>query len=141
MRPATSTSNYNVYYYAAAWLVAITATLGSLFYSEVRNFIPCNLCWYQRILMYPLAIILGLAMYYNEYSVKKYILALSFIGWFIALYHVLLQKIPAMKALEPCKQGIPCSMDYVNYLGFITIPIMSLTAFTLIILLVWRIKK
>ncbi|MFO1446124.1 disulfide bond formation protein B [Bacillus sp. Bva_UNVM-123] len=137
----TSTSNYNVYYYAAALVVAIAATLGSLYYSEVKNFVPCSLCWYQRIFMYPLPVILGIAVYYNEAVIKKYILSIAFIGWFIALYHVLLQKIPAMKAIEPCKQGIPCSVDYVNYLGFITIPMLSLTAFTLIIIFVWRVKK
>lgn len=137
----TSTSSYNVYYYAAALVVAITATLGSLFYSEVMNFVPCSMCWYQRIFMYPLTIILGIAVYYNEVNTKKYILAISIIGWLIAFYQVLLQKIPAMKALEPCKQGIPCSVDYVNYLGFITIPMLSLTAFTLIIIFVWRVKK
>ncbi len=136
-----STSNRNMYYYLAALIVSITATLGSLFYSEVMNFVPCSLCWYQRIFMYPLPIILGLAVYHNELAIKKYILSLASIGWLIALYQVLLQKIPAMKALEPCKQGIPCSVDYVNYFGFITIPMMSLAAFTLIILLVWRVKK
>ncbi len=136
-----SKSRYNVYYYAAAWVVAITATLGSLFYSEVMNFVPCSLCWYQRIFMYPLTIILGIAVYYNEVNIKKYILAVSIIGWLIALYHVLLQKIPAMKALEPCKQGIPCTVDYVNYFGFITIPMLSLTAFTLIIIFIWLVKE
>lgn len=138
---ANSNSSYNIYYYTAALIVSIAATVGSLFYSEVMNFVPCSLCWYQRIFMYPLPIILGIAVYYNEAVIKKYILSVAAIGWLIALYHVLLQKIPALKATEPCKQGIPCSVDYVNYLGFITIPMLSLTAFTLIILLVWRIKK
>lgn len=136
-----STSNHNIYYYTAALIVSIAATVGSLFYSEVMNFVPCSLCWYQRIFMYPLPIILGIAVFYNEAVIKKYILSVATIGWLIALYHVLLQKIPALKATEPCKQGIPCSVDYVNYLGFITIPMLSLTAFTLIILFVWRIKK
>lgn len=138
---ANSNSSSNIYYYTAALIVSIAATVGSLFYSEVMNFVPCSLCWYQRIFMYPLPIILGIAVYYNEAVIKKYILSVAAIGWLIALYHVLLQKIPALKATEPCKQGIPCSVDYVNYLGFITIPMLSLTAFTLIILLVWRIKK
>lgn len=136
-----SSSSSNIYYYTAALIVSIAATVGSLFYSEVMNFVPCSLCWYQRIFMYPLPIILGIAVYYNEAVIKKYILSVAAIGWLIALYHVLLQKVPALKATEPCKQGIPCSVDYVNYLGFITIPMLSLTAFTLIILLVWRIKK
>lgn len=138
---ANSNSSYNIYYYTAALIVSIAATVGSLFYSEVMNFVPCSLCWYQRIFMYPLPIILGIAVYFNEAVIKKYIFSVAAIGWLIAIYHVLLQKIPALKATEPCKQGIPCSVDYVNYLGFITIPMLSLTAFTLIILLVWRIKK
>jgi disulfide bond formation protein DsbB len=133
-------SKYNVYYYAAAWMVAIVATIGSLFYSEVMNYIPCSLCWYQRIFMYPLVIFLGLATFYNESIIKKYILSVSIPGGLIALYHVGLQKIPAMKKIEPCKQGVPCSTDYVDYLGFITIPVMSLTAFCLITILIFFVK-
>jgi disulfide bond formation protein DsbB len=139
MKPTTQ--DHNLYYFSGACLVAILATGGSLFYSEVMNFIPCTLCWYQRIFMYPLVIIIGIATYFSDVNIKKYVLSISIPGGLIALYHVLLQKIPAMKALEPCKQGIPCTFDYVDYLGFITIPIMSLTAFALITLLVWRVKK
>lgn len=138
---ANTTTGRNIYYYTAALIVSIAATVGSLYYSEIKNFVPCSLCWYQRIFMYPLPIILGIAVYYNEAVIKRYILSIAVVGWAISLYHVLLQKVPALKATEPCKQGIPCSVDYVNYLGFITIPMLSFTAFTLIILFVWRIKK
>ncbi|WP_212925780.1 disulfide oxidoreductase [Oceanobacillus sp. J11TS1] len=124
-----------------AWLVAVVATLGSLYFSEIRGFVPCELCWYQRILMYPLAVILGIATFQNELTVKKYVLPLSIIGWFISLYHYLLQNVPGFAEIKPCANGVPCSGQYIDLLGFITIPFLALTAFTLIILFMLLIKK
>ncbi|WP_413380983.1 disulfide oxidoreductase [Alkalihalobacillus sp. 1P02AB] len=115
-----------------AWLVSIIATLGSLYFSEVKQFIPCELCWYQRIFMYPLTFILGIAVYFNDFKVVRYILPLSVIGGCISLYHYLIQKIPSFGAISPCKDGVPCNMQYINWFGFITIPFLALTAFTLI---------
>ncbi|MFJ6414382.1 disulfide oxidoreductase [Terribacillus saccharophilus] len=118
-----------------AWLVSIVATLGSLYFSEIRGFTPCELCWYQRILMYPLAAILGIATYRNDRSVKSFVLPLSIIGWCVSLYHYLLQKVPAFAALETCTSGVPCSGSYVEWFGFITIPFLAFIAFSLITIL------
>ncbi|MFC0186981.1 disulfide oxidoreductase [Fictibacillus aquaticus] len=116
----------------AAWLAAIAATLGSLYFSEVKQFVPCNLCWYQRILMYPLAIWLGIAAYRNDRSITTYVLPVSVIGMLLSGYHYALQKVPAMKGFEICTSGIPCSGQYINYAGFITIPFLALVGFTVI---------
>ncbi|MCM3115021.1 disulfide oxidoreductase [Neobacillus sp. MER 74] len=115
-----------------AWIAAIIATLGSLYFSEVMHFIPCTLCWYQRIFMYPLAIILGAAVYRNDQGIYKYALPLSIIGLLIAGYHTLLQKIPYLQQFEMCTTGVPCSKDYINWLGFVTIPLLALIAFMVI---------
>ncbi|NRD76288.1 disulfide bond formation protein B [Bacillus sp. BRMEA1] len=115
-----------------AWIAAVIATLGSLYFSEVMHFIPCTLCWYQRIFMYPLAIILGIAFYKNDRDIYKYVLPLSIIGMFISGYHLLLQKIPYLQQFEMCTTGVPCSKDYINWLGFITIPMLAFIAFTII---------
>lgn len=115
-----------------SWLSALIATMGSLYFSEVLHFIPCTLCWFQRIFMYPLTIILGIAFYRNDREIYKYILPLSIIGMIISGYHTLLQKLPSLQQFEMCSYGVPCSKDYLNWLGFITIPMMAFTAFTII---------
>ncbi|MGP4108918.1 disulfide oxidoreductase [Virgibacillus sp. L01] len=115
-----------------AWLVSVVATLGSLYFSEIRGFVPCELCWYQRILMYPLALILGIGTFQNDLTVKKYVLPLSIIGWFISLFHYLEQKVPGFAKIKPCADGVPCSAEYTNWFGFATIPLLALTAFMLI---------
>ena len=127
-----------------AWLAAIIATLGSLYFSEVMHFIPCTLCWYQRIFMYPLAIILGVAVYRNDQGIYKYALPLSIIGLLIAGYHTLLQKIPYLQQFEMCTSGVPCSKDYINWLGFVTIPLLAFLAFSIItfcLIIISRDKK
>ncbi|WP_186579136.1 disulfide oxidoreductase [Aquibacillus kalidii] len=115
-----------------AWIISIIATLGSLYFSEVKQFIPCELCWFQRIFMYPLPIILGIAYYRQNKEVAYYILPLSIIGAAISSYHYMLQKIPYMRQFETCTDGVPCSGAYINWFGFITIPFLALTAFILI---------
>lgn len=115
-----------------SWIAALIATLGSLYFSEVMHFIPCTLCWYQRIFMYPLAIMLGIAVYRNDLDIYKYVLPLSVIGMLVSGYHTLLQKLPFLQRFEMCTSGVPCSKDYINWLGFITIPILAFIAFTII---------
>jgi disulfide bond formation protein DsbB len=124
-----------------AWLVALIATGGSLYFSEMAGFIPCELCWYQRILMYPLAVILGVASYRDDRSVVLYSLPLSLSGVALSAFHYLLQKVPGMAGLSPCKEGIPCSGQYINWLGFITIPFLAFVAFVLISLLLAAARK
>lgn len=124
-----------------AWLVSVIATLGSLYFSEIKGFIPCELCWFQRIFMYPLAIILGIAAFDNDKKLKKYVLPLSVIGGFISLYHYLVQKVPGFASIKPCVQGVPCNMQYINWFGFVTIPFLALTAFTIITVLMMVLYK
>lgn len=132
MSKVKSSSLIESYALYAAWIVAMTATLGSLYFSEIRGFIPCELCWIQRIFMYPLTILLGIAAFTNELFIRKYVLPLSLIGTGIALYHYLVQKVPGFASIKPCVQGVPCNIQYINWFGFITIPFLALTAFTLI---------
>lgn len=134
----TLMNKYGLYF---AWLVSLTATLGSLYFSEIRGFVPCELCWIQRIFMYPLALILGVAVFTDDRAVKKYVLPLTLIGGSISLYHYLVQKVPGFASIKPCVQGVPCSAQYINWFGFVTIPFLALTAFILITVLVWNVKK
>lgn len=115
-----------------SWVTALLATIGSLYFSEVRHFIPCTFCWYQRILMYPLAVILGLAFYRNDKGIHRYTLPLALLGMVVSGHHTLLQKVPYLQQFEMCTSGIPCAKDYLNWLGFITIPMMAFAAFTII---------
>lgn len=116
-----------------AWIVSLIATLGSLYFSEVKGFIPCNLCWFQRICMYPQSIILGIAAYHNDLRIKRYILPLSVIGAAISLFHYLEQKLPFLSEVaKVCVSGVPCTTTYMNWFGFITIPFLALIAFGLI---------
>jgi disulfide bond formation protein DsbB len=124
----SSARRYGLYF---AWIVAVTAMLGSLYFSEIRGFEPCKLCWFQRICMYPLALLLGIAAYRGERGIVPYAMPLAVIGGLIALYHTLEQKIPALARIAPCTVGVPCNRDYLD--GFVTIPMMALTAFVLIL--------
>lgn len=124
-----------------AWLVSVIATLGSLYFSEIRGFIPCELCWYQRILMYPLTLILGIGTFQNDLAVKKFVLPMATIGWFISLFHYLEQKVPGFATIKPCADGVPCSAEYINWFGFITIPFLALTAFSLLIIIMLLIRS
>ncbi|MBD8005771.1 disulfide bond formation protein B [Bacillus sp. Sa1BUA2] len=115
-----------------AWITSIIAMGGSLFFSEQMGFIPCTLCWYQRILMYPLVIFLGIAFYRNDKKIYLYVLPISVIGMIVSSYHYALQKIPSLNEFATCTSGIPCSGQYINWIGFITIPFLAFTAFTII---------
>ena len=119
-------------YLYLAWIQSIVATLGSLYYSEIQHFIPCTLCWYQRILMYPLLILFAIAILRKDVKVYFYALPMSIIGTGIAFYHILLQKGLLPEAFAPCTIGASCAVKYTGYFGFITIPVMSFTAFLVI---------
>lgn len=118
-----------------AFIVALIATLGSLFYSEVLGYQPCTLCWYQRILMYPQVILLGLAFWKRDKGIIDYALALSGVGAVIAAYHHLMQ-IGVVKAGSCGVVGysVSCAKVFVMHLGYITLPLMALSAFALIII-------
>ena len=114
--------------------VAIVSTLGSLYYSEVANFPPCRLCWFQRIGMYPLAVILPLAAWRRDWSVRWYALPLAVGGGLVSVYHVLIERYPSLES-GSCDPTNPCSIIWVERLGYLTIPTMALSGFALIAVL------
>jgi disulfide bond formation protein DsbB len=128
-------------YIFLSFIVASVATLGSLFFSEVMEFIPCSMCWYQRIFMYPLVIIFLVNMLYPDDKIVKYAMPIAFVGFAFSIYHNLLMFEIIPESIVPCVQGVPCSTEYINWLGFITIPFLSLVAYSIIIVLLLIIKK
>lgn len=112
-----------------AWLVATSATLGALFMGEVMGLTPCVLCWYQRIFMFPLVLILALGLFPFDPKVIRYALPLAVIGLLIAGFHVLLTMGIIPEALAPCRQGVPCKTVQIEWFGFVTIPLLSFLAF------------
>ena len=123
-----------------AWIQSLVATLGSLYFSEMQHFVPCSLCWYQRIFLFPLTIIIAIGIYRKDKHLYQYVLPLSILGAGFAFYHVLLQNGIIPETLLPCVSGVSCTVKYVSYLGFITIPLLSLVAFLVIIvsMLIYR---
>lgn len=116
-----------------AFIISLTATLLSLYYSEIAGFIPCKLCWYQRIFLFPQPILFGIALW-KKLPVVTYSLALSLIGALIAAYHTALQ-FDIVPSLPCAKDAVSCTQRFILEYGYITIPVMSLTAFLLLILL------
>ena len=121
--------------YALAWIVAFLATFGSLYFSEVANFEPCRLCWYQRIAMYPLVILLGIAAARRERAGAWYVAAMAGIGALISTYHVALEWFPSLDS-GACSATTPCTLVWFRVFGFISLPTLALTAFLLILTLV-----
>jgi disulfide bond formation protein DsbB len=115
-----------------AWLIAATSMLGALFLGEVMGYAPCVLCWYQRIFMFPLAFVLAVGLFPLDTRVWRYALPLSVAGWLVAVYHLLLIERIIPETMTPCRQGVPCSQVEVEWLGFVTIPLLSVAAFTVI---------
>lgn len=120
-----------------AWLIAATSTLGALFLSDVMQLAPCSLCWYQRIFMFSLAVVLAVGLFPFDRGVMRYGLALAGPGWLVAGFHQLLIAGVIPKSLEPCAQGVPCSEISIQWLGFITIPTLSVAAFSMILTLLF----
>ena len=123
----------NKYALHLAFLQAWTATLGSLYFSEIKQLPPCQLCWYQRIFMYPIAILLGVAIMRRDKNVAYYVLPLSVFGALIAAYHYLLRMTSIFDTIPvSCGAFGSCSEIQAVYLGFVTIPFLSLSAFVVI---------
>jgi disulfide bond formation protein DsbB len=118
----------------AAWVVAALATVGSLYFSEVARFEPCTLCWYQRIAMYPLVVILGVAMVGRGGRRPTGVIALAAVGAAISAYHVALEWIPGLDT-GACSAAVPCTLVWFRALGIFSLPTLALTAFLLIITL------
>lgn len=120
--------------YAMAWFVAFLATAGSLYFSEVAGFEPCRLCWYQRIAMYPLVIVLAIAAARRERAGTYYAAAIALIGAVVALYHVTLEWFPTLDS-GACSATTPCTLIWFRMFGFISLPTLALSAFALILTL------
>lgn len=115
-----------------AWVISLVATAGSLFFSEVMQLPPCVLCWYQRIAMYPLTLIFLVGLFPLDRKAVRYAWPLVIIGLLISIYHNLLYYEVLSESMAPCKQGISCTAVHIQWLGFITIPLLSFLAFLLI---------
>ncbi len=115
-----------------AWLIASVSMLGALFFSDVMHVAPCVLCWWQRIFMFPLVLILPIGMFPFDRKVVRYALPLAALGGLVAAFHVLLVAGVIPEGLKPCTQGVPCSEQVIRWFGFVTIPFLSLVAFAAI---------
>ena len=137
------TSSWNILF--LCWLVASVSTMGSLFFSYVMEFAPCVLCWYQRIFLFPLVIILAVGLFPVDKSVVKYALPLAIAGGLTAAYHNLLYAGIIPESIQPCTQGVSCTEEYINLFGFLSIPMLALLSFStiivLLIILMRRISK
>ena len=121
--------------------VAVVSTLGSLYLSEAAKFIPCELCWFQRIFMYPLAVILTIAAFRKDVSIRIYALPLAFVGAAISTYHYLIQRFPENVSYE-CSTGVSCDAVFVWKFHFLSIPAMAWIGFiTIAVLLLLATRK
>jgi len=119
-------------YVFISWVVASIATLGALFLGEVMGYTPCVLCWYQRISMFPLVLILAAGLFPFDIRVVRYALPLSVVGWLLAVFHWGVASGFIPESVTPCTQGVPCSTELVSWFGFVTIPLLSVLAFSII---------
>ncbi len=125
-----------------AFVIALTATGGSLFYSEVAKFTPCLLCWWQRIFMYPQVLLLALGIVKKDKNIADYVMGMSLVGGLISFYHYYIQL--GGNTLIPCSTvgySASCSQRFSLEFGYITIPMMALSAFAAIFLLMWVSKR
>jgi disulfide bond formation protein DsbB len=124
-----------------AWIIALISTLAALFIGEVMGQAPCNLCWFQRAFMFPLAVMLAVSCYVSDATVWRYGLPIAALGWLVALYHTLLYAgiIPA--ELAPCGEGPSCSSAAMLIFGSVPIPLLSLGAFTMITALLVLVRR
>ena len=120
---------------SALWLggaMAVLATAGSLYYSLGAGFVPCELCWYQRIAMYPLSLLLVLGALWRDRRIVRYVLPIAAVGMALSGYHYLLQQFPDL-AGGTCSSSVPCTAAYVWEFGFVSIPLMALVSFAAVI--------
>ena len=114
--------------------VSLAALFGSLFFSEIMKFPPCDLCWYQRIFMYPIALIILVGLYLDSKDTLKFVAPLAWGGLITAIYHNLVYY-KVIQVIVPCNESAPCTAQHVNYFGFITIPLLSLAGFIFLTLI------
>ncbi|WP_095022068.1 disulfide oxidoreductase [Bacillus thuringiensis] len=124
------------YHIFCAWTIATSAMLISLFFSEWMKLPSCDLCWYQRMAMYPLVLILGIGMYRKDPNVSTYAFPFACIGLMFSVYQITIQTFPASE-MKICSVGVSCTEDYLNLFGFISIPMLSFVGFLAIIVLLY----
>ncbi len=117
-----------------AWVIALLATVGSLFFSEVMGLPPCVLCWHQRVAMYPLVLIIATGIVLRDARMMSYALPLCLAGLAVAVYHNLLYYGVIPETLTPCTQGASCTERQIEWLGFVTIPLLGLASFVAVAL-------
>ena len=123
----------------ALWLAAIVATVataGSLYFSEVAGYVPCALCWYQRIAMYPLVVLLGIAAVRGDIGIRRYVGPIAAVGAVISIYHIGVERLPGLPT-GSCSLDAPCDLIWVERFGVITIPVMALAGFLAILTLLF----
>ena len=123
------------------WLIAMVALFGSLFFSEVMGLEPCVLCWWQRIFIYPLAVLFLVGLFPFDRSVVRYTLPLAVIGLGFAVYHYLVYSGFIPESLQPCSEKLSCAEINLELMGFITIPMLSIYAYSVIIVLLLIFRK
>lgn len=123
------------------WLLAASATAGSLFFSSVMELPPCLLCWYQRIALFPLVLIFAAGLFPFDARVVRYTLPLALAGWLVAGYHNLVYLGFIPENLQPCSQGVSCSERNLDLFGFISIPLLSLVGFSAILALLLVLRR
>lgn len=115
-----------------AWVTALASMVTSLYFSDVLGFAPCVLCWYQRIAMYPLVLIIGIGIVKKDRNFYNYALPLSLVGGAIAFYQNLLYYKVIPISLAPCISGISCTAEYIKLFGFVDIPLLSFISFLIV---------
>lgn len=127
-------NKHNFLYFA--WVVSLAGFVTSVYFGEVLNYHPCNLCWYQRICLFPLAYLLGVAVYTENLKLARYCLPISILGAVVALYHSMGQWFPTLESSRICGYHDECSAPIFSFFG-ITFPIFSLIGFVLITVLLF----
>lgn len=124
------------------WLLVSVSTTISLFFSSVLDYQPCVLCWYQRMCLFPMILILGAGLFPAfDKSVIKYALPLAIAGGLTAFYHTLLYAGIIPESIQPCSQGVSCTEKYFELFGFISIPMLSFLAFSTLVALLLFLKR
>jgi disulfide bond formation protein DsbB len=141
--PASATEGDPFLFAYVAWTIALAAMLGSLFFGEVMKLPPCTLCWYQRLFLFPLPLVLGVGIVLRDRRLAAYALPFVIVGVAVAIYHNLIYWGVIPEDLSPCTETLSCKTKQIEWLGFITIPVMSLTAFlsVLVCLLAHRARQ
>lgn len=129
------------FYREISLIFVAAATSGSLYFSQVLGWEPCLMCWYQRILMYPLVLVLGVAVLLEKTDVEDYVLPITLIGSGLSFYHYLVQRIEAFQSSGCSVTQISCETQYTYYFDYITVPMMAFTVFLTVAVLNWKFSE